>query len=188
MKTLTESIYTALNESVINSEPMNEAVEESESNIDEYARYLFDQAEGDVDYIPSFEETNDYIMEIDEDTYNKAYEIAKKALETVSEHSYNGMLELSDNHTLWELEDSGKSDEEWWSIVNSKFAAFEAETGVEVWQDGRMGRHIVVENNFENAVNYDKLCEVQKKLEQEAIDEFNAKEEDNNEIEQSDIE
>ena len=161
-----------------------------ESTVDEAARYLFD--EGDSDYLPDYEEFNDSIMEISKDLFDKAKERALEALTNLAEHQYydhdggyGTVLELNDNHTIWELNNEKKSDEEWASIVNSKLAQFEADTGVELLLLGRMGRHACVEPTYDNCMNFTYLQETQEKLEQEAIDEFNA--EDMNESANIDV-
>lgn len=165
---------------ILNSKPMNEA-SNLESIIDEAARYLFD--EGDKDYLPDYEEFNDYTMDISKDLFDKAKERALEALTNLAEHQYydhdgghGTVLELNDNHTIWELNNENKSYEEWASIVQSKQAQFEADTGVELMLLGRMGRHACVEPTYDNCMNFTYLQETQEKLEKEAIDEFNAEE------------
>ena len=165
---------------ILNSKPMNEA-SNLESIIDEAARYLFD--EGDKDYLPDYEEFNDYTMDISKDLFDKAKERALEALTNLAEHQYydhdgghGTVLELNDNHTIWELTNENKSYEEWASIVNSKQAQFKADTGVDLLLLGRMGRHACVEPTYDNCINFTYLQETQEKLEQEAIDEFNAEE------------
>ena len=165
---------------ILNSKPMNEA-SNLESIIDEAARYLFD--EGDKDYLPDYEEFNDYTMDISKDLFDKAKERALEALTNLAEHQYydhdgghGTVLELNDNHTIWELNNENKSYEEWASIVNSKQAQFKADTGVDLLLLGRMGRHACVEPTYDNCMNFTYLQETQEKLEQEAIDEFNAEE------------
>ena len=165
---------------ILNSKPMNEA-SNLESIIDEAARYLFN--EGDKDYLPDYEEFNDYTMDISKDLFDKAKERALEALTNLAEHQYydhdggyGTVLELNDNHTIWELNNESKSYEEWASIVNSKQAQFKADTGVDLLLLGRMGRHACVEPTYDNCINFTYLQETQEKLEQEAIDEFNAEE------------
>lgn len=165
---------------ILNSKPMNEA-SNLESIIDEAARYLFN--EGDKDYLPDYEEFNDYTMDISKDLFDKAKERALEALTNLAEHQYydsdggyGTVLELNDNHTIWELNNESKSYEEWASIVNSKQAQFKADTGVDLLLLGRMCRHACVEPTYDNCINFTYLQETQEKLEQEAIDEFNAEE------------
>ena len=165
---------------ILNSEPINEA-SNLESIIDEAARYLFD--EGDKDYLPDYEEFNDSIMEISKELFDKAKEKALEALTNLAEHQYydhdggyGTVLELNDNHTMWELTNENKSNEEWASIVQSKQAQFKADTGVDLLLLGRMGRHACVEPTYDNCMNFTYLQETQERLEKEAIDEFNAEE------------
>ena len=165
---------------ILNSKPMNEA-SNLESIIDEAARYLFN--EGDKDYLPDYEEFNDYTMDISKDLFDKAKERALEALTNLAEHQYydhdggyGTVLELNDNHTIWELNNENKSYEEWASIVNSKQAQFKADTGVDLLLLGRMGRHACVEPTYDNCMNFTYLQETQERLEKEAIDEFNAEE------------
>ena len=174
-----ESTYRELID-ILNNKPMNEA-SNLESIIDEAARYLFN--EGDKDYLPDYEEFNDYTMDISKDLFDKAKERALEALTNLAEHQYydsdggyGTVLELNDNHTIWELNNENKSYEEWASIVNSKQAQFKADTGVDLLLLGRMGRHACVEPTYDNCINFTYLQETQEKLEQEAIDEFNAEE------------
>lgn len=174
---------------ILNGKQTTNEADNLESTIDEAARYLFD--EGDKDYLPDYEEFNDTTMEISKDLFDKAKERALEALTNLAEHQYydhdggyGTVLELNDNHTIWELNNENKSDEEWASIVNSKLAQFEADTGVELMLLGRMGRHACVEPTYDNCMNFTYLQETQEKLEQEAIDEFNA-EDMNEELKES---
>ena len=167
--------------SILNGKQVTNEADNLESTIDEAARYLFD--EGDSDYLPDYEEFNDTTMEISKDLFDKAKERALEALTNLAEHQYydhdggyGTVLELNDNHTMWELTNENKSDEEWASIVQSKLAQFKADTGVDLMLLGRMGRHACVEPTYDNCLNFTYLQETQEKLEQEAIDEFNAEE------------
>ncbi len=175
-----DSTYNEL-VSILNGKQTTNEASNLESIIDEAARYLFD--EGDKDYLPDYEEFNDYTMDISKDLFDKAKDRALEALTNLAEHQYydsdgghSTVLELNDNHTIWELTNENKSDEEWASIVQSKQAQFKADTGVELMLLGRMGRHACVEPTYDNCLNFTYLQETQEKLEQEAIDEFNAEE------------
>lgn len=152
-------------------------VEEDETqagnDIDEIAAIVYSESSNDVNEIPSFEETNDYIASVTKSEYLKIYKNVKQATQNVEDHFYNGMIELSDRATMNELTNADRNIDEWAQIVTKKLEQFEEETKVGVWQDGRMGRHIVVEDNYYNARDYNKLCATLERLEQEAIDEFN---------------
>lgn len=172
MKILNENnIIRALNEEL------------SESTLDEYCSYLYDYANGEVDDIPSYEETKDYYFDCSKQEYKKIYNMVKTAIENVADNLYsydNGKLriELSDRSTLNNLSgniedvDPEQSLFTYEKLRDEAFKKFEEETGVEIWQDGRSGRHIVVDDNFYNAYHYNELCDAQEKWEDWVIDEF----------------
>lgn len=143
------------------------------SRLDDIAYELYRESDNDPDSIPTFEDTNDYIAGIDKKDYKKVYNKVKEAILNVQDCFYNGMIELSDNDTINSLDNPNGAIEQWDAIVKEKLEQFENETKAGVWQEGRQGRHIVVENDFYNAYNYKYLCDVLECLEQEAIDEFN---------------
>ena len=153
---------------------------EAGNDFDEVASYMYNEASGDIDYIPDFEHTNDYIAYVTKSEYNKLYKAVKTAIENVADHMYNGNIELSDRSTINRLTretldevDPDVSLQEYQFLCDDAFKGFEDETKVEIWQDGRSGRHIVVEDNFYNAYNYDKLCSKQEKYENWLINKYN---------------
>lgn len=168
-------------------EKMNESEEvSSQSNIpDEAYQYMFQDMDYDVDrngsveyvYVPTYEEFNDNTMEIDEDDFIKVRNEVEQALYNTKfyrDSEGNGFfIELSDNHTMWELSNENKNIDEWTAIVQAAAIKFENETNVELKFLGRSGRHVCVDVNVYNILNYNKLKEVQERLEQECIDEFN---------------
>lgn len=125
--------------------------------------------------IPSFEEIQEYA-----DFSEKDYEIIKSELEKLTNlPHYNGMLELSDNHTLNTLGDRvgdiSESDSELLlDIYNTQlqvaFDSFEENTGVECYTEGRMGRHICVEDTYQNASRFEELQSIQREMESTLID------------------
>ena len=159
-----------------------------EEIIKQAAEYLFNDVNGDYDEaLMTYEEFTDNYMDINRRDFTKAQELARKALDNFKANSYysddvrKDMLELNDNHTIWELETPendaiNRSEEAWWlwdNIATSACKQFEEETGEELAGHGRSGRHMCVEPTFENCLKFDELKEVQERLEQEAIDEFN---------------
>ena len=64
--------------------------------------------------------------------------------------------------------------DEYWRLAGKKLVEFEEITGVEIYTEGRMSRHICVDNTLINAYRYDELRNIQQKLEQELIDEINS--------------
>lgn len=174
MKRITKEIFSILKES--------DGVEEYS---DELMRYIYDETTYDVDRngsvsninFPEYDYFNDYVMSIDKKSFDEAVEKIRNALSNVKlydDSDGSGVyLELSDNHTMYDLNDNGKSEEEWFSIVKSKEVEFENETDVPLRFLGRSGRHVCVDLTLENIINYDKLKEVQERLEKEAVAEFN---------------
>ena len=170
---------------------LNESYEEdTESIVKQAAEYLFNDVDGDWDArLPEYEEFTDTYMEINKRLFNRAVKLAEEALGNFAEHHYfdrdynkisksGALLELNDNHTMWELNNPTLTNDEqawmlWDDIVTSRAKEFEDETGVEIYGCGRSGRHMCVEPTFENCLNFNKLQETQEALEDAAIDEFN---------------
>lgn len=175
MKRITKEIFSILKES-----------DEVKEYSDELMRYIYDETTYDVDRngsvsninFPEYDYFNDYIMDTDKKSFDEAVEKIKNALNNIKLYNDSDgtgvYLELSDNHTMYDLNDNGKSEEEWYSIVKSKEVEFENETDVSLRFLGRSGRHVCVDLNLENIIDYDKLKEVQERLEDEAVAEFNS--------------
>lgn len=175
MKRITKEIFSILKES-----------DEVKEYSDELMRYIYDETTYDANRngsisninFPEYDYFNDYIMSVDKKNFDEAVEKIKNALNNIklyNDSDGSGVyLELSDNHTMYDLNDNGKSEEEWYSIVKSKEVEFENETDVPLKFLGRSGRHVCVDLNLENIINYDKLKEVQERLEDEAVAEFNS--------------
>lgn len=174
MKKITKEIFSILKES-----------DEVKEYSDELMRYIYDETtydanrDGSISNInfPEYDYFNDYIMSIDKKSFDEAVEKIENALYNVklyNDSEGSGVyLELSDNPTMYDLNSNDKSEEEWFSIVQSKEVEFENETDVPLRFLGRSGRHVCVDLNLENIINYDKLKEVQERLEDEAVAEFN---------------
>lgn len=75
---------------------------------------------------------------------------------------YDGMLELSDKHVMWEFdnrnftENSG-FDDIYYLMVQEELKVFKEETGVEISLLGRSGRHICIDDTPENRERYYEL-------------------------------
>lgn len=81
-------------------------------------------------------------------------------------------LQLSDRHTMWEL----KRDilpEDYSFLVEEACDKFKAQTGVELYCEGRSGRHVCVEYTYDNALRYEEFCQLQTSLENWVIDTVN---------------
>lgn len=167
---------------IIENQPELNEAEESQVALEEWASYLYNEADGEVSKIPSYEECIDWIVNVDKSTYTTLYKLVKSAIENVEGHFYTGdnktYIELSDNATMNNLRedfnnvDPDQSLESYEFLRDQAFAAFEDSTGVEIWQAGRSGRHIIVDDNFHNAFYYDHLCEEQERLEEWVISEL----------------
>lgn len=156
--------------------------EDTETNIDmELAKYLYDESEGDVEYIPDHEDVVYYYSDdITDEVYAKTYEYIKNLIENIKYYNSEGttLIELSDNRTMQEITNDNITSEEYWTVANLYLETFEMETGVEVYAEGRSSRHICVANTFENAKRYKELQQKQQELEQQFINEINNTETD----------
>lgn len=156
--------------------------EDTENNIDmELAKYLYDESEEDVEYIPDHEDVVYYYSDdITDEVYTKTYEYVKNLIENIKYYNSEGttLIELSDNRTMQEITNDNITSEEYWTVANLYLETFEMETGVEVYTEGRSSRHICVANTFENAKRYKELQQKQQELEQQFIKEINNTETD----------
>lgn len=115
-------------------------------------------------------EENVYINS--EEDFIKLVEIALDAKELVVDNLYNGLIELSNNPTLFFI-NADIDIEEYWMHAGDKLRAFEVMTGTDVYTEGRSSRHICVDNNLMNAYRYEELQKTINLLEQELIDQIN---------------
>lgn len=174
-KTLFESFQENLKEDSVDIERCKDAAE-----------YYFNsdcQNYGDLsslDYVDSLK------YEEDEENAKKIEELIHDAWNIIKDHIYydhenNGpkYIELSDNHTLWKIDnDKFPSDDyasdEYTTQVQAALEAFKDDTGVEIYCLGRSGRHVCVDLNYQNALNYSELVGKQQELEQSVIDGMNS--------------
>ena len=178
MKSITKLLLESLNE--------EEVISNNELSGELYD-YMLSEVDYDIDrhgkvenvYTPTYEQFNDNIAEISEEDFNKLRKDIEEALyRTKFYNDVDGSgyyIELSDNHTMWELNNENKTEEDWSAIVQAAAAEFKEETGIELKLLGRSGRHTCVDVTADNLIGYNKLQEVQKRLEQKCIDEFNEK-------------
>ena len=183
VKTAIQNIIETLNES-------KEIKTESKNEYDrEFLEYLLREVEinrdGEVIYIPDFEDAETY-KDLTQEEYNKSINYLKSLIEKADFYESDGELyiQLNDNHTFWEI-DNGNIDFEFIDdYLKPYFDAFEENTGVELWQAGRSGRHIVVKLTLDNLERYDELKQEQEKQEKAFIEEMNSygKEEESKEV------
>jgi len=93
---------------------------------------------------------------------------------------HNGSLELHANHTAWELsnqhvteQNSSAYDHLYMSLVEDACKQFEKETGVEVFMEGRSGRHVCVKDTPENSRKLTYLRNKALRLEREVVKAWN---------------
>ena len=165
----------------------------SEEAVNEVARNLFDG--GDIDYtierdgsakidtwnLPDVDNYEYSYGTVAKETLDKAIELLTKLISSVKFYvGDNGAsLELNDNHTLWDInapdEYEGEFDYDYYQyLVDQALDDFEERTGVEAHQDGRMGRHIVVDITFDNMTRFDELKAIQEELEADVIEKAEA--------------
>ena len=146
----------------------------------EFAEYLLNNyvrvnRRGQVEYdeFPTYQEA---IEDFDDRLTRREYSSAVRLLNNSNAEFYSGddgtYLELSDNHTLWEI-NSSIDEEEYVQLVDTACEEFKNETGVDLYLLGRSGRHACVEINFDNFKRYDELKTAQRKWEKWVIDEAN---------------
>ena len=91
-------------------------------------------------------------------------------------------IQLNDEHTVWKLDRldgnaSNSEAEDWdayyYSLVNEACEKFEQKSGVEILLLGSSGRHVCVEDTDQNRRRYRSLCNLQMKLEDWVVREFN---------------
>lgn len=153
----------------------NEITEELVSAIiDEILDYdRYGNAKIDKHNIPSFDalkESLDWELE-DDKFYNDAVKYVNMLPDEFA--TYDGKIELSRNATLMDIDNAKVDDFVYQSLVEEACSAFEETTGQEVSLLGRNGRHVCVEFNVENLLNYSSLKETQQEFERSLIKDCN---------------
>lgn len=82
-------------------------------------------------------------------------------------------LELSDNHTFWEIDNEDFNMDDYNYIVDDAISEFSFRTDEELYLLGRSGRHACVDFTVENLLNYEALQEIQREIEENVIVEAN---------------
>lgn len=137
-----------------------------------------------TDVLTDYEDFNGYEMDCSEADYNKAVEYLKSLLSNVKFYTdHNRYLELNDNHTLYNIEvPEGKQLdlETYQAIVDLGLQSLEEKINTSVYALGRSGRHICIDDTFNNLVNYSQYQTEQKECEawviQQVEKEFNNEE------------
>lgn len=173
----TKPYYINIQESV---SPLTEDVEDTNNlsgDLYEIVKYMYDESEQDLDYIPELEDIQDTINEdCNEDMYNKAVDIVRNIIENITyyEYDYKKYIQLSDNHTMYELNDDVEmTADQYSSLVDIFLQQLQDEINIDIYALGRSGRHICIDNTFDNALNYNGYVQAQRKYEQEMINYIN---------------
>jgi len=151
----------------------------------ELAKYIYDKYITTANYgrTTYFEIDDDTFAELkeyyDSDlkkwTYNKIVKLFNKTLENENFRYYENEIQLDENHNLFEI--NVDIDEElYWFYADNYLETFEEEFGIKIGYNGRGGRHIVIENNVDNFINYTTLQEYYKDLRNDFIAFINSEE------------
>lgn len=97
-----------------------------------------------------------------------------KTLKRYTEYNGDTYLELHDNHTIWELDNSKATDEDFIWLVNDAIDLFKRDTGVQVFLLGRSGRHVCVKDTADNSRRYQYLRNKALQLEEKVVRAFNS--------------
>lgn len=170
--------------SINKDEYFKESETKAGNDLEEICSYVYKDCSGDMQYFPDKEQM-EYIADVTGREYNKIKQMVAKAIENVADNFYGDYIEINDNATKLdihidnintdELSDGDYEiiDEHYQELVNEALEKLQEFTLGEVYQDGRSGRHIVMEDNFYNAYHYDEIREKQEELEQWVLDTLN---------------
>ena len=146
---------------------------------DEYGtvEYVLDTIEEYYDeetgYAEFIEEVLDYYYPYDFDE-SDAVQIHNDFASIGEVKYYEGYLELSDDHIMWEI-DANIDEYTYYMLADEFIREFEKDYDVsEVSYLGRSGRHVVCPDTWENVVRYDELVAGMQKYQQEFIDYINS--------------
>ena len=82
-------------------------------------------------------------------------------------------LELHANRTARRLDNECATEDDWYSIVEPTIEVLQGVIGTPVYLLGRSGRHVCIEDNVRNRLNYWNWRRYALLYEQDAINEFN---------------
>lgn len=126
-----------------------------------------------IEHIVPFE---DVLDEYDENVTREEYEdIVSKIYKTAEDRDfrfYEECIQIGDNFTKFAIERD--IDEETYDhILGQYIDEFKRITGIDVFLKGRYGRHVCVDNNVNNFINFRPLYNLRSYLEDKFIDELN---------------
>lgn len=129
----------------------------------------------DVSFDMEYDEYNEYYQDCNEADFEKAKEYLKQLLiDTKYYTDFKRYLELSDNHTFWDIEvPEGKQlnyDDDYGFVYDQALSGLSKEIGTDVYGLGRSGRHICVDDTFENLTKLNEFKVAQAEWEKWFID------------------
>lgn len=151
---------------------------------------VYSDGKAEVTYIPDLDDVQRYVYE--DATQEDVDKVSKQLEDLITNARFykeDGELyiQLNDNRTLYDIDNDNVDEQLYNDLLEPYFDAFEEDTGVQLYQAGRSGRHIVIKFNLENLENYDALKAEQEKQERAFIEEVNnyGKEEESKDVEET---
>ena len=138
----------------------------------ETADLPLDELQLELDCLDSWWYTDDFDEAELRETMKKAIDLAD-SINLYEAYPYERFIELSDEHTLWNIE-GHISEDAYSEQVEQALYRFEEETGVKAFCLGRNGRHVCVESTYANASRLDELREKQRTIENEMVEFINS--------------
>lgn len=135
-----------------------------------YNKYIYNGWDADYDeFMDSFEanieEGLDSWWNLDDFDIKKLEQTVKEVFDLLNSPAikrYGDKLELSDNRTMWNIDAPMQDETDYYvysDIVNEAIDMFKDQEGIDLGVEGRSGRHITVEDTYDNAKNYFELCD-----------------------------
>lgn len=89
-------------------------------------------------------------------TYNKIIRLFNNTLSNEHFRYYENDIELDDTRVMWDI-NTDIDEETYWFYADCFLRDFDTNFGVETLFAGRGYRHIVIKDNIDNFINYNKL-------------------------------
>lgn len=144
----------------------------------ELAKYIYDKYIRTANYGrgDTFAELKEYYdSDLKKWTYNKIVKLFNKTFENENFCYYGNEIQLDENYNLFEI-NVDIDGELYWFYADNYLKTFEEKFGIKIGCNGRGGRHIVIENNVDNFINYTTLQEYYEDLRNDFISFINSEE------------
>lgn len=133
---------------------------------EKYAEYMLHEF---YEYFNDFDKASNVIQEM----YDLVWSL------DFYKNSGKQYIQLSADQIMFDLDHSKLTDDDYNQLdlgqqayLDDACLEFQQKTGVEIYLLGRSGRHVCVDNNFENAIRYEELCDVQSKMQDKYIEDI----------------